>query len=169
MNKTWGTKSSNFYGRNKKNDEESDTDDDQDEVDEAKRLQAVKAQKMKRFMHQEQDVLVNEKEGKVGDQKEESSDNESSDDSEKGGKGRKIGDRLFDNKEAKKGGKLDMSTIQEYAKEMDSKMLNKLIEKESPELSPMLVELKDALHQLETQVTPAIELMNDSICPKNCR
>lgn len=50
LNDTWGKKTANFYGRNKGNDNESDTSDDQDELEQAKRLQSIKAQKMKRFM-----------------------------------------------------------------------------------------------------------------------
>ena len=61
LNQTWGTKTTNFYGRNKENDDESDTDDDQDELEQAKRLQGIKAQKMKRFMQQEQDKVINDK------------------------------------------------------------------------------------------------------------
>ena len=54
LNNTWGTKKGNFYGRNKDSDEGSDTDDDQDEEEQARRLQTIKAMKMKRFMQQQE-------------------------------------------------------------------------------------------------------------------
>jgi len=33
LNNTWGKRTSNFYGRNKENDDQSDTDDDEDEME----------------------------------------------------------------------------------------------------------------------------------------
>ena len=47
MNDTWGGSKRNFYGRDKKKDDESDSDgDDEDEYKEAIRLQKVRAGKL---------------------------------------------------------------------------------------------------------------------------
>ena len=128
LNNTWGRKSANFYGRNKENDDESNTDDDDDELEQAKRLQAIKASKMKRYMQQES-------EDEVADANEPAAVDSSSDsDAEERGK---LGDRLFTTDEKK----LTPALLREYAKEMDPKTLEQLIEKDSPELTPMLFEL----------------------------
>lgn len=47
MNDTWGGSKRNFYGRDKKRDDESSSDgDDEDEYQEALRLQKVRARKL---------------------------------------------------------------------------------------------------------------------------
>ena len=46
MNDTWGSKKRNFYGRDKKADDESASEDDEDEFQEALRLQKVRARKL---------------------------------------------------------------------------------------------------------------------------
>ena len=149
LNKTWGQKTANFYGRNKEDDNESDTDDDEDEKEEAKRLQQIKAHKMKKFMQQQQDVVINEE----GARKEMNMD-DSSDSSDDEGDRKRIGDKLF----SEKGNKavLSAETIREYAKDMETPMLEKLIEKEMPELNPMLFELRSALSELNDRIKPAL-------------
>lgn len=66
---------------------------------------------------------------------------------------------------------MSSATLKEYAKDMDQVMLEKLIEKEMPELNPMLFELQSSQDEIENRIKPAFEIMSSSSIklPKNCR
>ena len=110
---------------------------------------------MKRYMQQESDDEVVAEPLAVS---------ESDSDSEAGAK-TKLGDRLFTSDEKR----LTPAILREYAKEMDPKTLEQLIEKDSPELSPMLFELQDATHTMRHVLEPTLQAIGGLPCPKGCK
>ena len=87
-NDAWGSSKRNFYGRDKKRDDQSSSDgDDEDEYQEALRLQKVRARKL---MQTAQAPVAAESDEEVEDLQ----DSESSFEHGKTG-GRKLGDLLF--------------------------------------------------------------------------
>lgn len=91
-NDTWGSKKSNFYGRDKKHDDISSSEDDQDEFAEAMRLQKIRAKKLNRVLGVQfhEDVSGNNKNIGIAAGNVEAS----SDDSDLNN-GVKLGDKLF--------------------------------------------------------------------------
>ena len=76
----------------------------------------------------------------------------------------KLGDKLF-NEENKN--KLTSKQLQEYAKDMDPKLLQQMIERDSPELNPMLQELQQSINYIHNFLKPSIEKLQSG--PKNLK
>ena len=81
------------------------------------------------------------------------------DSSDSEGERKKIGDRLFDDGDAKIGNEAD---LREMAKEMSSEMLEQVIQKESPELIAMLHELKESMKEINTRLKPVLTLLKEN-------
>lgn len=93
-------------------------------------------------------------------------ESESSSDSESGHK-TKIGDRLFDGMD--EAPKSVIMSLRENVKEMDIATMREMIEKEIPELNPMLSELKQSMEDishLKVTLSQLRQLRKE--CPKNC-
>jgi len=62
--------------------------------------------------------------------------------------------------------------LREYAKDMDPELLNQLIEKESPDLGPMLYELQESASMISHRLKPSLEILSSQselAWPKNCK
>ena len=86
---------------------------------------------MKRFMQERQEASSDSEADPKLHQVESSEDSSDSD-----GDGRRLGDKLFDEEKDDK-----IQNLRDLAKDMDPELLQGLIEKENPELMPMLLEL----------------------------
>jgi hypothetical protein len=69
---------------------------------------------------------------------------------------------------------LTAATIREYAQDMDNEMLTKLVDKEMPEIGPMLEELQSAMRSIKNTIEPTLEILNEEkevarSLPKNCK
>ena len=152
MNNTWGQNKDNYYGRNKQSDEESDTSDDADEQEQAQMLQQIRARKMNKYAQREQDAVIQDDQ----DSEKEADNDIEVDSSDSEGERKKIGDKLFDDGEDKNEKGTDFRAL---AKEMDSDLLEQVIQKDSPELIAMLHELQESMTEINTKLKPVLDIL----------
>ena len=58
---------------------------------------------------------------------------------------------------------LSADKLREYAKDMDPELLEKMIEKESPDLHPMLYELRDSMQTINHRIKPSLEAIKNNM------
>lgn len=116
----------------------------------------------------EQEAIVKDKEDNAKELAQEQSSDDSDSEESTGGR-RRIGDKLFTDS-GKGKSLLSAETVREYAKDMDPQMLEQLIEKQMPELNPMLFELRQATDELNSRIKPAMQILKAESrkFPKNC-